>query len=236
MAGLTLLAAAGCRHAVSLASVTGKGPMTEVSAEYADKNVETLLAHMRDAYKSVKAATYSTQSTLYPADGAKQDYTSEFAFKQPNLIRTIVKGGQLGDSTATILTDGDNITVSTSAGQGGTAKYSLDEFEKYSFMTNLESICFFDWDRQLSTAEGKNMANSTFNLIRREKWNGKDWMVLEETAKKDGLFVRYFIDPKTFFIWRTNVKKLDDKKDQLDAQITKLDTNAQLDDALFKGT
>ena len=231
-------ASLGCGKLNLAASRSGQtGPMTQVSAEYADKNVETLLAHMRDAYGTVNAATYTTQSIAYGNDGSKDSYITEFAYKKPNMIRGILKGGQLGDNTLTSISDGNTITVSSSTGGGANGeKFTMDGYEKYVPVTNLESICFFDWDRQLSTAEGKNMASSTFHLVRHEKWNDKDWMVLEETAKKDSLFVRYFIDPKTFFIWRTNVKKLDDKKDQLDAWITKLDTNATLDDSIFKGT
>jgi hypothetical protein len=227
----------GCKHVATALHIGQNGPMTEVSAEYADKNVETLLAHMRNAYESIKAATYTTESTTYNAEGGKDTYNAEFAFKKPLMIRGMLKGGQLGAHTLTSITDGETITVSSTAGPGQNGeKFTLDGFEKYVPVTNLESISFFDWDRQLSTAQGKNMANSTFHLVPHESWNGKDWIVLEETAKKDGLFVRYFIDPKSFLIWRTNVKKLDDKKDQLDAWLTKLDTNAQLDDALFKGT
>jgi len=226
----------GCQHGVS-ALHFGKGPITEVSAEYADKNVEALLAHMRDAYRLVEAATYTTESVTYNAQGGTDTYTTDFAYKRPTMVRGILKGGQLGENVLTSITDGQTITVTTTAGTGANGqKFTLDDFEKTVPITNLESICFFDWDRQLSTSEGKNMANSTFNIVRHESWNGKDWIVLEETAKKDGLFVRYFIDPKTHLIWRTNVKKLDDKKDQLDARLTKLDTKAQLDDALFKGT
>src|SRR5437764_14022555 len=84
----------GCRHANSALNF-GKGPITEVSAEYADKNVETLLAHMRDAYRSVEAATYTTESVIYNGQGGKDTYTTDFAYKRPTMVRGIRKGGQL---------------------------------------------------------------------------------------------------------------------------------------------
>src|SRR5437588_2723837 len=77
----------GCRHITSALHLSSRGPMTEVSAEYADKNVETLLAHMRNAYESVKAATYTTESVAYNAEGGKDSYNTEFAFKKPMMIR-----------------------------------------------------------------------------------------------------------------------------------------------------
>lgn len=203
-------------------------------ASAADQQVEGLLAHMRDAYKTVKSATYNTTTTVYGPDGS-QEYTCDFAYKRPNMIRVIIKGAQLHGQAVTEISNGTDITISTPEGAMPPQKFSDDTIEK-GLPANLESLCFWDWDRQLSTTAGKNMAQSTFKLIRDEEWNGKHWMVLEETAKKDNVLCRYFIDPKTYLIWRTRVKDLSTGKDQLDSQITRLNPDADLTDSMFTGT
>lgn len=224
--------AAASQHAVAENQPFGASTVSDL----ADKDVENLLSHMREAYQGVKAATYETDSDVF-TDQGKRSFNVDFAYKQPNMIRAIVKGDALPGVTVTVVTDGQTINVSnTMAGPEPEQKFTLDDFEKIIAMDNLESLCFYDWDRQLSTTPGKNMAKSTFHIVKNEDWNGKKWLVLEESAKDNNVFCRYFIDPKTYFIWRTNVTQLSDKKPVMDARLTKLDTNAKLDDTVFKGT
>ena len=205
-------------------------------ASAADKDVEALLSHMRSAYGSVSAATFTTETTVYTAEDGSPQFTLDFAYKKPGMIRTILKGGGLPEGTVvTIVSDGKNISVTAPQGSPPAQPYSADNFEKAVGVVNLESMCFYDADRQLSTAKGKNMEKSSFKLIPDEEWEGKHWIVLEETAAKDNVLVRYFIDPKTYFIWRTDVKELSTKKDQMDAHIVKLDAAAKLSDDDFKG-
>src|ERR1700722_6712831 len=176
----------------------------------ADKQVEELLSHMRTAYKSVKAVTF--QSTVkqwskeFP-EGIVLDV--DMAYKSPNLMRAIIKNSQLPGGSFTVISDGENITMSIN---GSTKPYTMDTVEQ-EIPSNLESICFWDWDRQLSTDTGKNMASSTFRIEKDANWDGKKWTILEETAKKDNEFCRYYIDPKTFLIWRTHVTNLDSGSD-----------------------
>ena len=67
---------------------------------------------------------------------------------------------------------------------------------------NLEVISLWDWQRQLSTGDGGNMRGADLRIGTNEKWNGRSWTVLEESAGSNGRY-RYFIDPKTSLIWRT---------------------------------
>jgi hypothetical protein len=202
-------------------------------ASAAGKDVETLLKHMRDAYSGVKAAAFTTQTTLN-SDQGNFEFTNDFLYKNPNMVRVIIKGGPLKDAEITKVSDGQKITASGSgAGTAPQVDYTPEEFGK-GIPANLESVSFFDWDRQLNTAEGKNMAKSTFKIVKSEEWNGRKWTVLEETANEQKVWCRYFIDPSTFLIWRTVVKGLDDRKDMMDARITKLDTAASVEDSSFK--
>lgn len=200
-------------------------------AAAADQKVETLLSSMRSAYNGVDSATFTTESVIYEEDGSQQ-FTSTFAYKKPNLIRVIIKGTAIpAGMFLTKVSDGKTITTTGAA--SAEEPYTLDNFEKGT-PVNLESMCFFDANRQLSTSAGNNMEHSEFKLIPDEEWSGKHWKVLEETAAKDKVFVRYFIDPNTNFIWRTLVQDLDTKKPQMDSHLTKLDTDAKLSEADFK--
>lgn len=190
---------------------------------------------MRDAYKSVKSATFHAEASVYPPTGSAQDFTCDFAYRSPNLIRVVIKGNEANSPVVTVLSNGKTITISTPQGSPPVQDYSVDTLEK-ELPVNLESLSFWDWDRQLNTAAGKNMEKSAFKIVKDEEWNGKHWIVLEETAKKDNVLCRYFIDPKTFFIWRTRVKDLATNKDQVDAHLTKLNPDAGLSDDSFTGS
>jgi len=206
-------------------------------ASAADKEVEQLLGHMRDAYKGVKSATFTTETTFDTEDG-KKTLTSDYAFKAPSMIRVILKGDIL-PGPVTKVTDGQKISMSGPGGSAPVTDYTMDTFES-GLLSNLEALSFWDYQRQLSTDDKANMHKSTFNLITDEAWDGKRWTVLEESAKSDAdknkwVWVRYFIDPKTYFIWRTVVyNDADHDKAMLDSKITEMDTDARLDDDRFK--
>jgi outer membrane lipoprotein-sorting protein len=206
-----------------------------VCAQAADQQVEALLGHMRDAYKSVKSATFRTESTVYPKDEPSEDFSCDFAYRSPDLIRIVLKASGAKGGVVTEVSNGKKITISTSLGSPPEQDYSVENIEK-GLPVNLESLSFWDFDRQLNTATGKNMAQSTFKIVKDEEWNGKHWIVLEETAKKDNVLCRYFIDPKTYFIWRTRVKDLTTNKDQMDAHFTKLNPDAGLTEDSFTGS
>lgn len=200
----------------------------------ADKDVEDLLGHMRDAYKAVKAAKFTVVTSRPDSDGKNQDITTDFLYKPTNMIKFTINGLPGSDGkTATIVTDGKKIGGEGMAEGAEKRDFSFDEIER-GMPANLEAMSFWDWDRQLSTKEGANMNKSAFAIVKDEKWDDKSYTVLEETAKEQNVFVRYFIDPTTYFIKRTMVFNLDDKaKPTSDSKITKFETDADISDSEF---
>ena len=202
------------------------------AANAADPQVEALLAKMRSTYKATKTATFTTESHV---NG--QVMTISFAFISPTKIRADItvprKGGK--PVKAVEVTDGKTIHLSV-PGQtsGGDKAYTPDSFTG-PLGVNLESICFFDYERQLSTAPGKNMATSTFKLQTNQDWDGKKWTVLQETAPKEKVVCSYYVDPKTLYIWRTVVKAMPGgpKNAEMDCRIMKMSPNAKVDPGSF---
>ncbi|MES1227688.1 MAG: hypothetical protein ABUL72_03400, partial [Armatimonadota bacterium] len=130
------------------------------------------------------------------------------------------------------ITNGKQSSTKTPDGKVTKAKFDLD---KIAAPLNLETLCFWDSKRQLSTDKGANMHDSKLRLLQKETWKDKDYMVLEETAERSKVFVRYFIDPKTKYIVRTVVYNLEDTTQVLqDQKITKMDLNPKVDPSLFK--
>lgn len=210
-------------------AVIASSVLLAASIHAADPQVEALLAKMRIAYRSTKSITYTTESKM-----GSNVYVSIFNFQSPTKIRmTIASSTDKNLIPGLVLsTDGINVSVSTATlPTKVVAKYTPDVFGS-NIRGNLESICFFDWERQLSTAPGKNMEHSTFKISLNQDWKGKKWTVLEETAAKDKVVCRYFIDPKTSYIWRTVVKSLPGGSTDRDSDsyLTKLGGPASFDD------
>lgn len=184
----------------------------------ADKPVEDLLAKMRKTYQGTKTAKFETKMTVTGRNG-KVVISLLFEFAQPNKMRASMQVPNAVEQT--VYCNGkDVVVVDNTNGGKQTMPYSVDVLGR-AIQANLESICFFDWARQLSTATGGNMKESKFKILS-EKWNGKTYTVLEETAEAQNVFVRYFIDPKTNYIWRTVVQDLKTKKEMQDFEIVKL--------------
>jgi hypothetical protein len=201
----------------------------------ADKEVEELLAKMRAAYQAVESVSIQAKAKArYPQGEESHSISMDYA-KTNKLRLTFDFRGK------TVRRISDGKTVYTWAEDTKTAKRTDVDEAKVSMDAlggdapiNLESMCFFDWKRQLSTAPGANMEKSEFKLIALENWNGRSWMVLEETAHGQSVFARYFIDPKTHFIWRCDVKTLKERKTFMDVQIVRMTLNPKLGPDTFK--
>lgn len=199
----------------------------------ADKDVEALLAKMRDAYKGVKTAKF-TATTYIQGPFGQQGVTGQFSYSTPNKIHALVMGLPAAGGNDVVLTS-DGKMMQAEGLEGRSGKRPFDEqaiVEALPF--NLETLNFWDYPRQLSTAEKGNMHDSQLKIVKKETWNGRDWLVLEETAPKSNVFCRYFIDPKTNLMWRTVVMDLSKKTVQFDVRLTKLELGAKLADSLFK--
>lgn len=204
-----------------------------MSALSADKAVEDLLAKMRKAYSSAKSVKLGVTS-LMASELGEQELTVELMYVKPNKVATRVLGiPQAGKEGIQWRSDGKTIQWDTLEGKKSAA-WTVRQAEQVAFAVNLETLNFWDWKRQLSTATGGNMKKSTFRLLAKETFQNKDYMVLEETAKEQQVFVRYFIDPKTYFIKRTRVERLDTKDLIMDCKVTKFELNAKVDPKAFK--
>ena len=193
-----------------------------------DMDTEELLGKMRQVYRETKSASFQTKSSINEK-GEKIVVTLNGEFANPNKMRVAFVGLPSGE--ATLICDGKEVAIVIEGQAKRGLEYSVDNLGK-SLFANLETLCFFDWKRQLSTGEGGNMRSSKLRVAK-EDWNGKSWLVLEEHAEMQRVDVRYFIDPETFYIWRTISTMIGEKEPFMDAQVLRLEINKPLDDKLF---
>jgi hypothetical protein len=183
---------------------------------------------MRSAYRSVKTAKLSLSSTV-----AGRLYRSTIYYQAPKSVRAEIStlAGAPPTTTQTIITDGKMIWRRVSGmPTSRTAPYNMNVLEGALPVCNLESLCFYDWDRQLSTSPGHNMAHSILTIQPNQEWNGRKWIVLQESAPNEQVPVlcHYWVDPKTFLIWRTTQRQFGHAADALDDRITKIEVNIPL--------
>jgi outer membrane lipoprotein-sorting protein len=198
------------------------------SAFAADPEVEDLLSKMRQAYRELKTVTFQTKSQINEK-GDQLTVTLDGEFMNPNKMRVAFAGLPSGE--ATLICDGKSVAIVVTKSIKQTLEYSVDNLGR-SLFANLDTLSFFDWKRQLSTAEGGNMQKSQLKITK-EDWNDRSWIVLEEHAETQKVDVRYFIDPATHMIWRTVGTVIGEKTPYIDAQITKLEINPILDEKNF---
>lgn len=198
----------------------------------ADKDVEDLLKVLRENYSKVKSVHMEVSSVLQQR-GEDIPFTSKVWYRVPAFrIDSKAMVGEATPPSFLIVMDGK-----TSYIKGFDGKVSKEKFDpdNVSPSVNLETLCFWDWKRQLSTTKGNNMAESQLRLLKKETWKDKDYMVLEEKAPKSNVFVRYYIDPKIKYIVRTAVYSLEDPSQMLqDHKVTKFELNAKVDEKLLK--
>jgi outer membrane lipoprotein-sorting protein len=197
----------------------------------ADKDVEELLAKMRNSYKNIGTVSFTSEATVL-ADAGDILIKMSGGFKSPNLMYVdIVAEG----NKAQAISDGTKIYATA---DGATSvfevAYDVDIMGRILSGANLELLNFFDWKRQLSTAKGDNMADSKLSIRKNVKWNDKTWTVLEESAPQVGVYVEYYIDPKTNLIWRTVQMTLDKEFIRGDFIIKTLKTGVKIDEKRFK--
>lgn len=208
-------------------------------ASAADEEVEKLLSSMRDAYKGAKTArmTVETSLKMVGPDGKPADKeakaTFEATFKGPDKLYLYTDNMFGMEGKIKLVCDGKTITL-TSPEDKDEIPFSLEALSGV-MPINLESICFWDFKRQLNTGDDGNMRKSSFKLEKEQAWNEKKWTVLEETANEQGVFVKYWIDAKTHFIWRTEVFDLESKQSVMTCELKRLETGIEVDDSLFGG-
>lgn len=197
----------------------------------ADKDVEDILRVLRQNYSNAKSAQLEVQSYMREL-GDQYLLTTRMQYVKPGKFRLVTKGESMGPNPLLMVSDGK-----TSYTKDPTGKVTREKFDpdKVASPINLESLCFWDWKRQLSTAKGDNMNASELRLLKKETWKDKDYMVLEEKAPKSNVFVRYYIDPVKKFIVRTAVYSLEDASILLqDHKVTKFELNPKIDPTAVK--
>jgi len=197
-----------------------------------DKEVDELLARMRQVYRSARTATFVTKAKRWTGAG-EMTYKSEVTYGSPRNMHIRVTGGPVADGDELILVSNGRQIECRYPGGKTRMGYDPDSLLGPAAI-NLESICFWDGERQLSTRRGGNMHESKLSLIHSEEWKGKSWIVLEESAPQMGVFVRYFIAPDTYLIWRTVVQTLDRKRTRGDYWLEKIEIDSPVKASLFK--
>lgn len=201
-----------------------------ITAQAADKKTEDLLAKMRGSYLNVRTASLKTNVTLTQGKGPTNELTIDMDYMRLNKVRATV--GVMGNRLD-VYCDGTKILALTPSGDRTNSGFTVDALSK-NLPGNLETISFFDWKRQLSTAVGANMHESILKILPNESWNGRSWIILSESAPKQKLLVKYYIDPATNLIWRTIVKRTDTKITVQDAQVIKLALGVAIDPKRFQ--
>ena len=202
-----------------------------VGALATDEEVEVLLAKMRKAYENIGTATFRLESTIFAENG---DIVIEMigGFSSPNKMYVYI---ELQGARLKVVSDGKSVYVVAGDGeQTREMPYNIDIMGGVLQGANLEVINFYDWERQLSTAEGANMHDSTLSIRKNEKWNGKTWLVLEESAPQVGVYVEYYIDPMTNLVWRTVQMSIDKEFTRADFILKALNKGAKISDRRFQ--
>jgi outer membrane lipoprotein-sorting protein len=203
---------------------------TYAAAYGADNEVEKLLSKMREAYSGTKTAKM-TIKVSGPRLG-KGTSTIELTYMKERKFFAKMSGGTAsGGRPRQVISDGAHISFDDLSGHTQLSDFDLDFIP---VPINLEAMSFWDWKRQLSTSPGSNMEESKFAIKKDVSWNGKNWLVLEETAYGQGVYVDYYIDPKTYFIYRVKVFDIDKSKLRQENIVTKLERNVKVDQKLFK--
>lgn len=196
----------------------------------ADKEVESLLAKMRQVYSSTNTARIVIKTTG-PRFG-KNTINTDLTYSKDRKIYAKVSGFEsLKGRTRTFICDGKKISVDDLVGNIQVGEFDPDIIP---IPINLEAMSFWDWKRQLSTGPGSNMEKSTFKLRKNVRWNNRDWLVLEEKAAGQDVYVDYFIDPKTSLIHRVQVYDLLKRNLATETVVTKIERNIKVDQKLFR--
>ncbi len=194
-------------------------------------SVSTLLSRMRSAYASAGTARLSAVITFYPSPEQVLRLSLEMEYIKPDRVRVLLSSGE---ERVLVVSDGKVVSVvHEPSGSRLLNPFSLEHLNA-SVPGNLETICFWDWRRQLSSEGEGKMAGSQLRLLSGVEWNGKKWVVLEERDEKLDLLVKYYVDPKTFLIMRTVVYGLARGSLYQEAQVVALEAGIKLEEERFR--
>jgi hypothetical protein len=160
----------------------------------ATADVEALLARMRSAYQSIASA-----DMRYAIKEPGRQIHGALKYRPPSSVDATLDVWDYG--TVRVTSDGTTVRVEDPT-QPKTEEtpWTLQSLRR-AIGANLEVINLWDSQRQLSTGDGGNMRGEDLSIAPRERWNGRDWIILEEKAGQTTF--RYFIHPTTAMMWRT---------------------------------
>lgn len=229
---LVLLAALTASLAAGQENDSGMG-LVRTPPPKLDAKSKALLNKIREVYRTTRTARMRT--TFEEVRESKRvRLTSECSYQAPTSFRIVSHGlARIAPSGYVLVTDGKKIRVDGLPGGTSMTAFDRRQMRRNLPHVNLEVMCFYDWQRQLSRERGGFMHGSTFRATD-ESWNGKMYSVLEETNKMQGVRVKYFTDPKTGLIWRTEQYSLDGSTPYMVTTIDSMEVNVPIDPATFK--
>jgi len=193
----------------------------------ADQEVDNLLAKMRNAYSAIKSAKFSTVVNFRKPPLHTTNY-----FLAPDKFRVDFPGKEAGINS--FITDG-KFTYFVPSGQD--AQREPYDFERFFQMSpgHIETFSYFEWKKTF-TVGGKTMGldGSALKVVPNQEWNGKKWTVLEETKNSEKQVYHYYVDPKTYLVWRTTSLPFGATAYRVDTQFTKLELGISIPESKFK--
>lgn len=205
-----------------------------VSAAQAESlTPDKLLAQMRNAYAKVRSATFATKAKVFDEKTQKMRVVrSETEFLAPGYASIKVPGAKsLNGEPIGILHNSADLILLGLPSERRHRAYSVGEVTRTVPM-NLESLCFWDYARQLSADKKGLMHGNKLSVQKPEKWKGKQYLVLQEVA--DTVKAKYYVDPKTKLIWRTVWIYLPDKSLLQDCSLEWLNLNSEVNAKQFQ--
>jgi len=195
----------------------------------ADQEVDNLLAKIRNAYSVVKSAKYSTVVYFRKPPLHCTNY-----FLAPDKFRVDFPADGSGGTTS-LITDGKT-TYYVPAGQETQQEpYDFENFFKLS-PGHIETFSYFEWKKLLVVNRGMGLDGSSLKVLPDQEWNGRKWTVLEETKTSEKQVYHYYVDPKTYLIWRTTSLPFGATAYRVDTQLTKLELGISVPASMFRVT
>jgi outer membrane lipoprotein-sorting protein len=197
------------------------------SAIAANQEVENLLAKIRNAYSSVKSAKYSTVVNFRNPPLHCTNY-----FLAPDKFRVDFPA-EGASGTTSIISDGKTTYYLPAGQEMQHEPYDFENFFKLS-PGHVETFSYFEWKKLLVIGQGMGLDDSSLKVLPNQEWNGRNWTVLEETKTSEKQVYHYYVDPKTFLIWRTTSLPFGATAYRVDTQLTKLELGISVPASMFK--
>jgi outer membrane lipoprotein-sorting protein len=206
-------------------------------------DVKQVIADMKKAYSEAKSAKVKLEMTLpflQEISPGSEDYglRVEMNYIAPAKVHVSMKSEE-DDGEDMILENGK--VIWSKSGDHEEDEGSSDEEEDvdpedYSDDggPHLMFGDFFFQAETLFSTDAKGAFGGSDLDAHSERWNDKQWTVIQETFSKQGIIRRFYVDPETFLIWRVTDSDIDEDKIMADFTVTSMDLNVEIDPELVK--